>query len=126
MSMRHPITMEHVVGNKIVVILHKQAYDMLDIQGIDSEKFVARAAGVDTFGLWIENPNFTTVPVYDDNDEYIPPEKRTEVTHRAIVLLQWSFIKSIMQFPDRPAYRGSVDEAEIGFRPHGHEEARDG
>ena len=123
MSMRHPITMEHVIGNKVLIVLHKQAYDLLSIQGIDSEKFVARVTGVDNFGMWIENPNYTTTPVYTDEGEYIPPEDRREVTYCAVMLLQWSFIQTILQFPDRPAYRGGADEGEIGFRPHKQEDA---
>jgi hypothetical protein len=108
--------MDQVVGSKVVIKLHRQAYEMLDLQGIESEKFVARVVGVDAFGLWVENPAYTTIPVYTDDGEYIPPEERSEITHRAVFLLQWPYIQTIMQFPDRPAYRGSVDESEIGFK----------
>ena len=99
----------------MLIHLHRQAYEMLNIQGVDSEKFVAQVLGVDSFGLWIENPNYTTIPVYDDNDKYIPPEERKEIKHLAAVLLQWPYIKTVLQFPDRPAYRAGVDESEIGF-----------
>jgi len=114
--MQSPITMDQVVGSKVVIKLHRQAYEMLDLQGIESEKFVARVVGVDAFGLWVENPTYTTIPVYNDEGVYIPPEERNEVTHRAVFLLQWPYVQTIMQFPDRPAYRGGVDEAEIGFK----------
>ena len=59
--------MENVVGNKVLIHLHRQAYEMLSLQGIDSEKFIARVAGVDGFGLWVENPNYTTIPVFNDD-----------------------------------------------------------
>ncbi|MBN2082062.1 hypothetical protein JW859_07625 [bacterium] len=116
MTTQHPITMDQVVGTKVVIKLHRQAYEMLDLQGIESERFVARVVGVDGFGLWVENPEYTTIPVYNDDGEYIPPEERGEVVHRAVFLLQWPYIQTILQFPDRPAYRGGVDEAEIGFK----------
>lgn len=116
MSARHPVSMEHVVGTKVLIKLHRQAYEMLDIQGVESEKFVARVVGLDSFGLWIENPNYTMIPVYDDDGNYIPPEDRAEIVHRAVFLLQWPYIQTILQFPDRPAYRGGVDEFEIGFK----------
>ena len=116
MTQRQTTTMENVIGSKVLIKLHRQAYETLDIQGLESEKFVARVLGVDSFGLWIENPNYTTIPVYDDDGKYIPPEEREEVTHRAAVLLQWPYIETILQFPDRPAYSGSVDEQEIGFK----------
>lgn len=124
--MRQPITMEHVVGNKVLITLHRQAYELLNLQGIDSENFVALVAGVDTFGMWIENPNYTTVPVYTDTGEYIPPEERRPVSHRGVLLLQWPYIETVMQFPDRPAFRGGVDVSEIGFRSHSHREVPDG
>ena len=116
MSARHPITMENVIGNKVLIHLHRQAYEMLELQGVDSEKFVARVAGVDSWGLWLENPNYTTTPVYDDQGEYIPPENRSEVIHRAVILVMWPYIQTITQFPDRPAYTAGVDETEIGFK----------
>lgn len=116
MTTRQPLSMEHVVGSKVLIKLHRQAYEMLDLQGVDSEKFVARVLGVDSFGMWIENPNYTTIQVYDDNDNYIPPEERKPVAHRAAILLMWPYIQTIMQFPDRPAFRAGLDESEIGFK----------
>jgi hypothetical protein len=116
MTNRQPITMENIVGNKVLIHLHRQAYEMLSLQGVDSEKFIARVAGVDGFGLWIENPNYTTIPVYDDGGEYIAPEHRAPVTHRAVVLLMWPYIQTILQFPDRTSFMGSVEESEIGFK----------
>ena len=108
--------MQDVVGTKVLIHLHRQAYEMLSLQGVDSEKFVARVVGVDNFGMWIENPNYTSIPVFDDEGNYIAPEERAEVTHRAVVLLQWPYIQTIIQFPDREAYRAGVDESEIGFK----------
>jgi len=116
MTTRLPISMESVVGTKVLVKLHRQAYEMLDLQGVDSERFVARVVGADSFGLWIENPNYTTIQVYDDNDNYIPPEDRKPVTHRAVILLMWPYIQTILQFPDRTAFHAGLDESEIGFK----------
>jgi hypothetical protein len=108
--------MDNVVGNKVLIHLHRQAYEMLQLQGVDSERFIARVAGVDSFGLWIENPNYTTIPVYDDAGEYIPPEQRSPATHRAVILLSWPYIQTILQFPDRHSFQASMDEGEIGFK----------
>jgi len=116
MTPHQQFNMENVIGKKVIIQLHRQAYEMLDLQGIESEKFVALVSGVDTFGLWIENPHFTTVPVYTDEGEYIPPEDRKEVVHRAIVLLQWPYIQTVLQFPERTSFQGSEDEVEIGFK----------
>ena len=72
------VTMENVVGAKVLIHLHRSAYDMLELQGVESERFVARVVGVDSFGMWVENPNYCVVPVYDDEGNYIPPEQRGE------------------------------------------------
>jgi hypothetical protein len=116
MSNRIPITMENVIGNKVLIHLHRQAYEMLQLQGVDGERFIARVVGVDSFGLWIENPSYTTIPVYDDAGNYIAPEQRSPATHRAAVLLCWPYIQTILQFPDRVSFRACVDEGEIGFK----------
>ncbi len=118
MAERQAITMETVLGTRVLVHLHREAYELLSVQGIESERFVAMVLGLDSFGLWIENPSYCTIPVYDDQGAYIPPEKRAEVCHRAAVLIQWGYIQTILQFPDRMNYRPGVDETEIGFRRH--------
>ena len=117
MTIRQNITMEDVVGTKVLVHLHREAFEALRaVQGIDSEKFVAYVVGLDGFGLWIENPQYKVVPVYDDDGNYIPPEDRKEMSHRATFLLQFSAIQTIIQFPDRSSFTGGEDEVEIGFK----------
>lgn len=118
MAERQPISMEGVLGTKVLIHLHREAYEMLSVQGIESERFLAMVLGLDSFGLWIEDPSYCTIPVYDDNGNYIPPEQRVEVCHRAAVLIQWGFIQTILQFPDRMTYRPSANETEFGFRRH--------
>ena len=127
MTTRHNITMEDVVGTKVLIVLHRPAFEaMQGVQGIESEKFVAQVVGLDGFRLWIENPQYRTTPVYTDDGEYIPPEDRQEVVHRAAVLLQWGAIQTVLQFPDRPAFSGGEDEVEIGFKAmvHRHDEGK--
>ncbi len=129
MTMRQNTTMEDVVGTKVLVYLHREAFESLKaVQGIDSDKFIAQVVGLDGFGLWIENPQFITVPVYGDDGKYIPPEERKEVTHRAVFLLQFGAIKTLLQFPDRDSFTGSEDEVEIGFKAMANrqEEKQDG
>jgi hypothetical protein len=116
MEERQQINVESMVGSKVMIQLHRQAYDTLELQGVESERFVARIAGLDGFGVWIENPNFCTVPTYDDNGEYIEPEQRQQICDRAVILIMWPNIQTILQFPDRAHYRGETPSSEIGFR----------
>lgn len=108
--------MENTVGTRVLIHLQPEAFMLMDVQGIDEPQFVARVLGYDNFGLWVENPNYCTTPVYTDEGEYIPPEERGEICHRAVTLLQWSAIQTILQFPDRPTYGSTLNASEIGFR----------
>lgn len=123
MEERQQINVESMVGSKVMIQLHRQAYDTLELQGVESERFVAKVAGLDGFGVWIENPNFCTVPTYDDNGIYIEPEKRQQICDRAVILIMWPNIQTIMQFPDRAEYAGETPQSEIGFRARLHPEA---
>jgi hypothetical protein len=116
MEERQQINVESMVGSKVYIQLHRQSFDMLGLQGVESERFVAKVAGMDGFGIWIENPNYCTIPTYDDNGDYIPPEDRKQICDRAVILIMWPNIQTIMQFPDRVNYRASDIETEIGFR----------
>jgi hypothetical protein len=116
MEERQQINIESAVGSKVVFQLHRAAFDQLGLQGVESERFVARIAGIDGFGVWIENPNYCTIPTYSDEGEYIPPELRQELCDRAVILIMWPYIQTIMQFPDRPNYHANVAQTEIGFR----------
>lgn len=110
------VTMENVVGTRVLIHLQPEAFEVLDVQGIEDRHFVARVLGFDTFGLWIENPNYCITPVYTDDGDYIAPEQRAEICHRAVVLLQWGYIQTILQFPDRPTYGATLNTSEIGFK----------
>jgi len=120
MEERQQINVESAVGSKVYIQLHRQAFDMLELQGLESERFVAKVAGIDGFGVWIENPNYCTVPTYDDNGQYIEPQDRKQICDRAVILLMWPNIQTIMQFPDRANYRPADVETEIGFKVRTH------
>jgi hypothetical protein len=73
--------------------------------------------GYDRVGLWIENPEFTTTRVRDDNGSIIPPEHRTKEMYLANILIPWANIRSIVQFPHREGF--SYEEDGIGNLGHG-------
>ena len=89
----------------------------LDLPGVYSEKFAADVTGLDELGMWIEHPNYKVVPVYDQQETYIPPEQRREESHRAVILVRWDYIATVIQFPERTGWRAGADESDIGFKP---------
>jgi hypothetical protein len=117
MGSKHQLTMEDVVGTKVLIQLDREAYEVLDLPGVYSEKFAADVTGVDEHGLWIEHPNYRVIPVYGADNVYITPENRREESHRAVVLIRWNFILTVIQFPERGGWRAGANESDIGFRP---------
>ena len=109
--------MEDVVGTRVLIQLERTAYELLDLPGVYSEKFAADVTGLDELGLWIEHPNYKVVPVYGEDESYIPPEERREESHRAVVLIRWNYIATVIQFPERTGWRAGANESDIGFKP---------
>ncbi len=86
--------------------------------GIKEAQFHARVVGVDSFGVWIENPKWEFERLRDDDGQIIPPEKRRKEVHLTNILLFWPSIVSIMTCPEREAFDvreakeiGGMDEA---------------
>ena len=115
--MRQLLTMVDVVGTKVLIQIDREAFELLDLPGVYSERFAADVTGIDEHGMWIEHPNYRVIPIYDATDGYIPPEQRREESHRAVVLIRWDFILTVIQFPERGGWRAGANESEIGFRP---------
>jgi hypothetical protein len=109
------MTMEDLVGARVLIHLHPELFQALDVQGIEERQFVARVLGIDGFGVWVENPRYCTTPTYSDEGDYIEIADRKEICHRAAVLLQWSYIQTILHFPDRLTFGATLGESEIGF-----------
>ncbi len=109
------LNIDSFLGSRVQITLSNQAFSTLNLQGISAPKFYAKLLGYDSVGVWIENPNFCIIPAYDPEGNYIPPEKRKEECHRAAVLLLWSFIVTIVAFPDVAEFMPEEPEAVIGF-----------
>lgn len=112
------MNMERLVGKQVLLILQPEAFKALDIDGVTGPRFYANVSGFDGFGLWIEDSDFTITPSYDSNGEIIPAVQRKVETHRAHFLILWSYIQSIIHFPERPGLPSLAQEdGRIGFIP---------
>lgn len=112
-----PTTLETLIGSTVLVSLSQQAYQMLDLQGVDTHKFYAKVVGFDQLGLWIENPMYITVPTHTLEGDLIRVEQRKAETHVAHILIQWSAIMTIAYFPGRVGFAPSERVGTIGFHP---------
>lgn len=106
-----PVTTKDIVGRKAYFKIRN--HQEMGFFGIKEDQFHALVVGVDSFGVWIENPKWETVRVRDENGRIIPPEERRKEVYQTQILLFWPNIVSIMTFPGREGF--DVDQAkEIG------------
>ncbi|PID57153.1 hypothetical protein CSB45_07950 [candidate division KSB3 bacterium] len=109
------VEIEKLINARVMVVLTNR--DGLGKIGITENNFYAKIVGYDRIGLWIENPEFTTTRVRDDNGNIIPPELRKQEQYLANVLIPWANVRSIVQFPEREGF--SYEEDGIGSLGHG-------
>jgi len=107
--------MEDCLGRRVRIILYKEAFAQLTIDGVNAPQFYARVQGYDSLGLWLENPTFCIMPAYDADGKYIPPGERQEECHRAVFLLPWRVVQSVIAFPDIEEVTPEEEEELIGF-----------
>ena len=109
------IEIEKLINDRVMIVLTNP--EGLGKIGITENNFYAKIVGFDRIGIWIENPEFTTTKVRDDEGTIIPPEQRKKEMYLANVLIPWSNLRSIVQFPNREGF--SYEEDGIGSLGHG-------
>lgn len=109
------VEIERLINDLVMIVLAN--HDGLNKIGIHESTFYAKIVGYDRIGLWIENPEFTTTRVRDDEGNIIPPEKRKKEMYLANILIPWSNLRSIVQFPHRDGF--AYEEDGIGSLGHG-------
>lgn len=111
------INLEQLIGKQVQLVLHTEAFKNLSV-GFGSQRFYATISGLDGFGLWIQDPDYTVTPSHDSNGRFLPAAERKEETYNAHILLLWSYIQTIIYIPDRQGVPpGTDEEGRIGFIP---------
>ena len=81
-----------IIGRSVHVELFSSEIEK-KFQGIrDSNKF-EKVVGLDEHGVWLEDPEY-------DMEEGIDPITGKKITQREVYLIPWSYILSIVVFPD--------------------------
>ncbi|MBD3309364.1 hypothetical protein GF339_23405 [candidate division KSB3 bacterium] len=109
------VEIEKLINDRVMIVLANR--EGLNKAGINETNFYAKIVGYDRIGLWIENPEFTTTRVRDDDGNIIPPEDRQQENYLANVLIPWNNIRSIVHFPNREGF--AYEEDGIGHLGHG-------
>ena len=109
------VEIEKLINARVMVVLVNR--EGLEKIGISENNFYAKIVGYDRIGIWIENPEFTTTRVRDDDGNIIPLEQRKQEQYLANVLIPWANLRSMVQFPERDGF--SYEEDGIGSLGHG-------
>ncbi len=109
------IEIERLINDRVMIVLVN--HEGLSKVGIHENQFYAKLVGYDRIGLWIENPEFTTTRVRDEEGRIIPSDDRKKEMYQANVLIPWSNIRSIVHFPSREGF--AFEEDGIGRLGHG-------
>jgi hypothetical protein len=109
------VEIEKLINARVMVVLVNR--EGLEKIGITENNFYAKIVGYDRIGIWIENPEFTTTRVRNDEGNIIPLEQRKQEQYLANVLIPWSNLRSMVQFPEREGF--SYEEDGIGSLGHG-------
>lgn len=106
-----PVNTNDIVGKKAYFKIRN--HQEMQFFGIKEDQFHALVVGLDSFGIWIENPKWETTRIRDEEGQLIPLEQRRREIYTTHILLFWPNIVSIMTCPGREGF--DVDEAkEIG------------
>lgn len=109
------VEIDRLINDKVMLVLVN--HDGLNKIGITENNFYAKIVGYDRIGLWIENPEFKTTRVRDEEGHIIPLEQREQETFETNVLIPWNNIRSIVHFPSRKGF--AFEEDGIGHLGHG-------
>jgi hypothetical protein len=60
----------------------------------------AVVTGIDTEGIWIENPAYELGIWWNDEGNLIPQDKQVKEKVRANILIPWRYIKAVMNVDD--------------------------
>lgn len=72
----------------------------LSLFQIYKDEIWAVVTGIDTEGIWIENPGYELGIWWDEKGELIPQTKQTKEKVKANILIFWRHIKGLMSVED--------------------------
>ncbi len=114
-----PMKLDHLIGKTVLFSLGTT--EGLEAFGVGGKFFHASVMGVDAVGVWVENPEFKTIPTSDPYGKSLPLEERAKRKFSTTFLIRWDIIRSVLIYNDRDEFDrseelGSGDRVDkIGF-----------
>ncbi len=91
---------EDLNGKLVLFKFSEEIRTDLPLFQIYKDEVWAVITGVESEGLWIENPAYELGIWWDEKGELIPPNKQTIEKVRSNVLVPWRYIKALMSVDD--------------------------
>ena len=102
-----PMSLEKVIGQTVLFSL--AGTQGLESFGVTGKLFHGSVMGVDAVGVWVENPEFKTIPTSDPYGKTLPLEERAKRKFKATFLIRWDLILSILVYTDREEFDRSEE-----------------
>lgn len=92
--------LEDLVGKLVLFKLSEEIRRDLPLFQIYKEEVWAAVTGIDTEGIWIENPAYELGVWWDENGNLIPENKQVKEKIKTDIFIPWRYIKALMNVQD--------------------------
>lgn len=104
-----------LVGKLVLFKFSDEIRADLSLFQIFKDELWAVVTGIDTEGVWIENPGYELGVWWDEKGNLVPPQKQVKEKVRSNILIFWRYIKGIMSVDD-PRFQKVKNEKLPGFQ----------
>jgi len=92
--------LDQLKGKLALFKLSEEIKGDLSLFQIYKDELWAVVTGIDSEGIWIENPAYELGIWWDENGQLVPQHKQVKEKVKAEILIFWRFIKAIMSVDD--------------------------
>jgi hypothetical protein len=106
---------EELKGKLVLFKLSEETRGDLSLFQIYKDEIWAVVTGIDTEGIWIENPAYELGIWWDENGNLIPQDKQVKEKVKTNIFIFWRHIKGFMSVDDERFQKVKSDRLP-GFR----------
>ncbi len=100
---------EELKGKLVLFKLSEEVREDLSLFQIYKDEIWAVVTGIDTEGIWIENPAYELGIWWDEKGDLIPQDKQVKEKVKTNILIPWRYIKILMGVEDERFQRVKSD-----------------
>ncbi len=100
---------ENLKGKLVLFKLSEDIRQDLSLFQIYKDELWALVTGIDTEGIWIENPAYELGVWWDEKGELIPHNKQVKEKVKANILISWRYIKILMSVEDDRFHKVKIE-----------------